>query len=146
MIEKLSINLSKHRIEKEKDLFSQAKILHENKKYDGCINRSYYAIFNAIRSLIAFLKVDSSKHSGVLSLFDRYFIKTGVMDKSLSKIAHLAFDSRQEFDYEDFYSPNQKEAKRQLDNCKRFIDEATDVFSKIIHGKIDLLEIEEKNI
>ncbi|PIP54416.1 MAG: hypothetical protein COX07_05460 [Bacteroidetes bacterium CG23_combo_of_CG06-09_8_20_14_all_32_9] len=71
MIDKTRVDLSEHRIEKAKDLLFQAKILFDNQKFDGCINRSYYAIFSAIRLLLALIKLDSSKHSGVLSFFDK---------------------------------------------------------------------------
>ena len=65
--------------------------------YDGSINRSYYAIFNALRSLLSLAKLDSKKHSGMLSLFDEYFAKTAIFDKRFSEIAHTAFDSRMVF-------------------------------------------------
>lgn len=51
MIDQLSIDLSEYRIRKAKDLLSQAKILHNSGKYDGSVNRSYYAVFNSIRSI-----------------------------------------------------------------------------------------------
>ena len=40
MIDKLYIDLSNYRMERSKDLLSQAKLLHTNKKYDGSVNRS----------------------------------------------------------------------------------------------------------
>jgi len=73
-----------------------------NHQYDGSVNRSYYAIFNAVRSVLALLRTDSRSHSGVISFFDRYFVKTGIFDKRFSKIVHAAFDTRQDNDYEDF--------------------------------------------
>ena len=80
-----SIDLSNHRIEKAKELLEQAELLFNDKRFDGSINRSYYAIFNAIRALLAVVKLDSRKHSGVISYFDRYFVKTGIFDKYFSK-------------------------------------------------------------
>ena len=56
MIEKFAIDLSDYRMNKAKDLLSQSKLLFDNQKFDGSINRSYYAIFNAIRSLLALVK------------------------------------------------------------------------------------------
>lgn len=123
MLDKTTIDLSNYRIEKARDLLSQAELLSTNKKFDGSLNRSYYAIFNAIRSLLALVKLDSSTHAGVLSLFDRYFIKTGIIDKEFSQIAHAAFDSRQDSDYEDFYTPSEQDAATQLENSRRFVSE-----------------------
>ena len=65
MLEKEVIDLSDHRLQKAKNLLDQSEILLQNQMYGGSINRSYYAIFNAIRSLLSLVKLDSSKHSGI---------------------------------------------------------------------------------
>jgi uncharacterized protein (UPF0332 family) len=39
--------------------------------------RSYYAMFTAARALLATKHLDSSKHTGVVSLFNQHFVKTG---------------------------------------------------------------------
>ena len=49
------IDLSNHRLNKAKEAVRQAELLLKNAGYDGSVNRSYYAIFNAIRSLLALL-------------------------------------------------------------------------------------------
>lgn len=138
MIEKSSKDLSDYRMLKAKDLISQSKLLFENQKYDGSINRSYYAIFNAIRSLLALLKIDSSKHTGVLSFFDKHFVKTGIFEKEYSQIAHSAFDTRQDNDYEDFYVPSKEESKKQLSEANKFIEEIENKRQLFITKKITL--------
>lgn len=138
MIDKHSVDLSEYRIMKAEDLLFQADILHQNKKFDGSINRSYYAIFNSIRSLLALVKLDSVKHSGIISLFDKVYVKTKLFDKKFSEIAHAAFDNRQENDYEDFYNPSEQESANQIADCKEFINEAKMIKQKIIEGKINL--------
>lgn len=109
-------DLSAHRLNKAKDVLRQAELLLNNNEYDGSVNRSYYAIFNAIRSLLALVGVDSRKHTGVISYFDRYFVKTGLFEKPFSKMAHNAFDSRQVSDYQDFLMPTAEQAKEQFDD------------------------------
>ncbi|MCL0069357.1 HEPN domain-containing protein [Dehalococcoidia bacterium] len=116
-------NLSRHRIEKAKDVLEQAELLFQEHRYDGSINRSYYAIFNTIRAILALVSLDSQTHKGVISLFDRYFVKPGTFDKAFSKIAHTAFDVRQVSDYEDFQLPTEEQACTQLDDAKRFVQE-----------------------
>jgi len=141
MLDKTTIDLSNYRIEKARDLLSQAQLLSANKKYDGCLNRSYYAIFSAIRSLLALLKLDRSTHAGVISIFDRYYIKTGIIDKEYSKIAHSAFDSRQDSDYEDFYTPSENDAVTQLEKAKAFVNEMSMKREKFVTEELDLPEI-----
>jgi uncharacterized protein (UPF0332 family) len=143
MLDTTTIDLSNYRIEKARDLLSQAELLSANKKFDGSLNRSYYAIFNAMRSLLALVKLDSSTHAGVLSFFDRYFIKTGIIDKEFSKIAHSAFDSRQDSDYEDFYTPSQDDASAQLEKAKAFVKEMRMKQEKFVNEELELPVIQE---
>ena len=143
MIEKFTIDLSDYRMNKAKDLLSQSKLLFDNQKFDGSINRSYYAIFNAIRSLLALVKLDSSKHTGILSYFDRYFVKTEIFEKNYSKITHSAFDTRQDNDYEDFYIPSEEEAEMQLKDAEIFINEIENKKRLLVNQKISLPEINE---
>lgn len=139
------IDLAKYRIRKAKDLLTQADILYNNNKFDGSINRSYYAIFNAIKSILALLELDSSKHKGVLSYFDLYFVKTLIIDKQYSKIAHEAFDIRQDNDYEDFYEPTQDDAISQLNNARSLVAELEIKLDQIINKKIPLPGIRTDN-
>ncbi|MCU0288739.1 MAG: HEPN domain-containing protein [Acidobacteria bacterium] len=63
MIDITAIDLSGYRLNKAKDLLKQAGVLLGNSSCDGSINRSYYAIFNAIRALLALIRIDSRRHS-----------------------------------------------------------------------------------
>ena len=62
--------LIKQRITQTFDTLREAKILLEQSAYRGSINRSYYAMFYVLSALLATKTLGSSKHSGVLSLFD----------------------------------------------------------------------------
>lgn len=67
------------------------------------VNRAYYSMFYAVLAL--FIKneteIKTSKHSGVISIFDKEFIHSGRLDKKLSKMLHKAFELRQESDYKE---------------------------------------------
>jgi len=138
MLEEKVIGLSEHRLHKAKSLLRQAEYLLKNQMYDGSINRFYYAIFNAIRSLLSLVELDSKKHSGTLALFDQYFVKTAIFGKRFSEIAHTAFDSRQDFDYEDFSIPSETEALSQFQNAQQLIAEAEEKRTKLINGEVSL--------
>lgn len=138
MIDEQAQSLSKYRLDKAKNLLTQAELLLTNHQYDGSINRSYYAIFNAVRALLALVRVDSRSHQGVMSYFDRYFVKTEIFDKQFSKIVHSAFDTRQDNDYEDFYVPLEAEAQEQYNNAARFIGEIKRKRGLFIRGKLSL--------
>jgi uncharacterized protein (UPF0332 family) len=136
MIDEQARHLAEYRLQKAKTLQAQSELLLNNAQYDGSINRSYYAIFNATRALLALLRLDSQRHSGVISYFDRYFVKTGVFEKQYSKFAHTAFDTRQDNDYEDFYEPSQVEAQEQHANAVLFINEVEDKLEQFLQGKL----------
>lgn len=142
MIDGNAADLSEHRLNKANSLLIQAELLLKNHQYDGSINRSYYAIFNAIRSLLALVSLDNRRHSGVISYFDRYFVKTGICDRQFSKIVHTAFDARQDNDYEDFYLPSEIDAKEQFENARQFVKEIEQKKELFIQGKIILPDVE----
>ncbi|MCI5141419.1 MAG: HEPN domain-containing protein [Candidatus Electrothrix sp. ATG1] len=134
-------NLSEYRLNKAKELGEEAKLLFENKRYDGCVNRSYYAIFSAVRSILALVELDSRKHSGVIGYFDRYFVKTGLFDKEFSKIVHNSFNVRQASDYQDFYIISADQAETQLEGCIKFITEVEQIQTLLLNGTRKLPDI-----
>ena len=76
-----------------------ARDLLRNDDYPDSISRSYYAIFQLARALLAINGLDSRKHSGVLSLFNRHFIKAGKLDKHWAVVLKDARRSREMADY-----------------------------------------------
>ena len=56
-----------YRLDSAKERLDLAKILLEAEQYKDSIGRSYYAIFTAVRGVLARDEVDFSKHAGVIS-------------------------------------------------------------------------------
>jgi uncharacterized protein (UPF0332 family) len=131
-------DLSDYRLNKARELADEAKLLFDNRRYDGCVNRSYYAIFSAVRSLLALVGLDSRKHSGIISYFDR----DGIFDREFSRIVHNSFDVRQASDYQDFYIISEAQARAQLEGCMRFISEVGEKRSLILRGELSLPDVE----
>jgi len=115
-------DLSRYRLDRAKDDLQSARILIENNKIPQSINRSYYAIFHATRALCALDKFDSKKHSGIISHFNKNYIKTGIIDKEYSKILMAAQDYRNDSDYDDYFTVTEKEALEQIENAEKFIN------------------------
>lgn len=137
------VDLSHHRLRKAKEALRQAEVLLTQAGYDGSINRSYYAIFNAIRSLLALISLDSRRHSGVISFFDRYYVKTEIFDKELSHIVHSAFDVRQVSDYEDYVMPTEEQARQQFTNAARLIEEVEQKLTLLLQREIPLPAVKD---
>lgn len=115
------IDLSRYRLEKAKRDLNDAKSTLELNMYDTAANRSYYAIFHAARAVLALDGQDYKKHSGVISNFQKDYIKTGIFDKKMSKIIKTAFDLRTESDYEDFFILSKEDVCLQVEEAEYFI-------------------------
>lgn len=61
--------LVKYRLDSASERLKSSKVLLEAGQYKDSIGRSYYAIFTAVRAVLATDKVDFSKHSGVIAYF-----------------------------------------------------------------------------
>ena len=110
-------NLSKYRIKRAEECLLEAQKLLEGNFCEGCVNRSYYAIFNSLRAVIAFDGVDFKSHSAVIGYFRREYIKSGIFEKDISDFIGDAFDIRNDSDYEDYYTVNRQDAEAQLKNA-----------------------------
>ena len=87
------------RLEQADESIEAARTLLDKKLLRPSVNRAYYAMFYAVLALLARGKKETSKHSGVIALFDRDFVKQGIFKKDCSRWLHDAFDLRQRSDY-----------------------------------------------
>ena len=133
MYDKVHIDLCRYRLSKAEEYLNDAKKTLDLEMYDTAANRSYYAIFHAVRALLALDGKDFKKHSGVISCFQKDYIKTGIFDKELSNIVKSAFSLRTESDYEDFFIISREdvikqvfEAEKFYGEIERYIDSCTD--------------------
>ncbi len=97
------IDLSRYRYETAKDDLDTAKVMFKAEKYKAAVNRLYYAIFHALRSVTALDGFDSSKHSGVIAYFNKNYVKNKIFEKDISKKIDKAFRLREKADYQDFF-------------------------------------------
>lgn len=110
-------DLAKYRFNRSKEDLKTAEDNYNEKSYRASVNRSYYAIFHALRSVTALDQFDSRKHSGIIAYINQNYVKTGVFDKSFSKMVDSAFRLREKADYDDFYIVSEEEAKIQLNKA-----------------------------
>ena len=113
--------LMMYRMAGAKEKLDSSKLLLDNGNYKDSIGRSYYAMFSAVRAILAIDGVDYSKHAGVIAYFQKEYVKTGKFDKLYSKYLSQAFQIRNQADYEDFYIVSQKEAMKQYEKSDEFV-------------------------
>ena len=115
------ISLSKTRIDIAKERIAYADEIMNIGDYKTVANRSYYAVFSAMRAVLALDGFDSKKHSGIIAEFRKNYLKTGILLKELSPMIDGLVEARQGSDYDDFYIISKEEVEEQLENSKKFI-------------------------
>lgn len=114
--------LSMIRLDHAKDCLKSSVELIKSGDYKSSANRSYYAVFHAMRAVLALDGIDSKKHSGIISEFRKLYIKTGIFDSTLSVIISELFDVRTNCDYDDFYLISKEETIAQSENANVFLE------------------------
>lgn len=121
--------LVRYRMEQAHERLRAAEALLKQALYTDSVTRSYYAMFTASRALLATKGLDSSKHSGVISLFNQHFVKTGVVEKDMGGLIADAKELREKGDYE-LYRVSEEVAKEQLDKAGQFVKAIEKVLAK----------------
>ena len=121
-MEKQAKDLSKYRYEKALQCISSARYVMDITDYNLVSNRAYYAIFHAMRAVLALEEKDFEKHSAVISYFRREYVKTQLFPVEASRIIGNAFDLRNESDYRDWCEVSREEAEEQLVAAERFLE------------------------
>ena len=108
----------------EETLSDAEKMLAENLTPRSIVNRACYSMFYALLALFIDRRVNvkTSKHSGLISIYDKEFVHTGKFDKHYSKILHRMFNMRQEGDYKELVEISRDDAVKSITHAKSFLD------------------------
>ena len=116
--------LVQYRMDRARETLQDACLLLKQGGSPGSIiNRAYYVMFYAALALLTTLGQGASKHSGVISLFDQLFVKTGKFPMAMSKAIHKAFDLRQIGDYRELIEWDREQAQEVVRSAELFIQE-----------------------
>ncbi|NUM55013.1 MAG: HEPN domain-containing protein [Candidatus Hydrogenedentes bacterium] len=74
------------------------------------VNRAYYASLYAVSALLEVETLAARSHARAITLFDVAFVKTGRIEKQVSKSLHALFEKRLEDDYTQLGSVSKEEA------------------------------------
>lgn len=112
------IELSKYRYSLAKQTYNNAKMCFDNGFYRDCINRSYYAVFYAIRAVLALDSIDFKQHKDVVAYFNKEFVAQGKFPGEMGRrLARLKM-KREESDYSDFFIASADEAQTQIQSVE----------------------------
>ncbi len=108
----------------EETLLDAEKMLKGDFSPRSITNRAYYSMFYAVLALFlkTNVKVKTSKHSGIISLFDKEFILTKRIDKDYSKTLHKMFNIRLKVDYQEFIDISFEDAAEHVKLARKFLE------------------------
>ena len=115
------IDLSGYRLEKAKEDLETAEENLDAGKFRASVNRSYYAVFHALRAVTALDHFDSGKHSGIIAYFNKNYVKAGIFDKEISKMIDSCNRLREKADYDDFFLVAKDDAVLQLEKARQIV-------------------------
>ena len=113
--------LAHHRMARAHGALDEADLLIGQRHLRGALNRLYYAAFYAARALPATRNLDSSRHSGVIALFQEHFVRTELIPNDIARALPRAFEKRQTSDYGDFSEPTREEVLSLRDQARAFV-------------------------
>ena len=109
--------------EADETLDESTRMIQEGFSSRSAVNRAYYAMFYAVLALLIRFDVEhkTSKHSGIISIFDREFFLAGRIESRYSKMLHNLFDMRQKADYKEMVELTSDDATKAVEQAQEFV-------------------------
>ncbi|MBN2465152.1 HEPN domain-containing protein [candidate division WOR-3 bacterium] len=120
-------DLVAYRLTRARETLTDAQLLLDQHRLPAAANRIYYAMFYAATALLLTKGLSSSRHSGVIGLFRREFVRTGLFPSELAQHLDEAFAERLESDYGDYVQFEPADIEDLLAAARRFVDKAEEV-------------------
>lgn len=116
-------DLVQYRRDRAFEAFEEARLMAETKHWNTCVNRLYYACFYMVSGLLELNGHSSSKHTGIRSLFNMHFVKSGTVSRELATVYNDLFERRQESDYGDFFTFEESDVLPWIEDTRLFISD-----------------------
>lgn len=121
MLKKEILDLANYRLSQSKENIEEADMLFNANKFKGASNRAYYAIFHAIKAILALEQKDFKKHSSVIAYFNQEYISKNIFPRELGKDITNIRLYREKSDYLDFYIITKEDCKIQIEKAKNIV-------------------------
>jgi uncharacterized protein (UPF0332 family) len=107
-------------IEKAADCLDDSQEFMSLKRFEGSLNRSYYAMFHCIHALLETINFSAKSHKGAHNAFHKNFILTEKLSKNYGLALKRTFERRQFSDY-DYDEVSYEAARESLENANEFL-------------------------
>ncbi len=123
----------RYRLEKANRTYQEAVGSINSGYVETSANRLYYAAYYAVSALLISYKYEASTHNGVIQMFGKAFLKSGIIDKRYGKTFNQLFSLRLTGDYEDRHILDMEtEVMPLVEPAKELIDLVSDLARKQI--------------
>lgn len=114
------------RLGKARTAYIQAKANLDMGFVEVAANRFYYAAYYAVSALLIAHGHTAQTHSGIIAIFGREFVKTGMVDRSDGRLYSQLFAYRLKGDYDDNYDLDMDEIEPLATPVGQFISKISD--------------------
>ena len=119
-----------YRLDRAQESLDDACLLAEANRWNACVNRLYYSCFYAVSALLVRDGLSSSRHTGVRSLLNRHYVRTGMVPRDLARVYNDLYERRQEGDYADFVRFQADQVRPWVPQTEAFIAHMKALLSK----------------
>ena len=121
MNNKISKELSKHRLQQAKDDLRASEILYKENLYKSANNRAYYSIFHSIKAVLALEPIDFKRHKDVIAYFNKNYVSNEIFPKKMGRKISIASRMREDSDYEDEFVVEADDTKEQIETARELL-------------------------
>ena len=115
-------SFARYRLSKARETLETAKMIFEDgKDLTSANNRAYYAIFYAIRAVLAIEEIDFKRHKDVLAYFNKEYVNKEIFTKMIGRKIAQAQKIREDSDYDDEYEPSFEKTEQQIKTAQELI-------------------------
>lgn len=116
-------SFAKYRLNKAKETLETSRmIFNSGMDYTSANNRAYYAIFYAIRAVLALDEIDFKRHKDVLAYFNKEYVNKEIFPRNIGRKISQAQRIREDSDYDDDYEPSPEKTQQQIETAQEVIE------------------------
>ena len=117
-------------MQKSFERLEEADILYASQKYDGAVGCAYYAVFHAVKAVLASDNVtEQSQHKSVLGYFNKHYVNTGLVGSISARVLKDLFDLRNDTEYNPTMFIGQDGAMEAVRQAKEAVAYIVDYFN-----------------
>jgi uncharacterized protein (UPF0332 family) len=117
-------------IERAHRFINQADEMMNMGYSDMAVNRYYYACYHIVQALFIQREIVAHTHSGMLTQFSKYFVKTEMVSLEDGSFLARLFQLRQKADYNCAYDITKEEALSLKEPAHRFVEKMENIIEE----------------